>query len=41
MEMLTISHVNKSFGENRIIRDMSFSVKEQTIYGFIGPNGAR
>lgn len=40
MEMLTISHVNKSFGENRIIRDMSFSVKEQTIYGFIGPNGA-
>lgn len=40
MEMLTISHVNKSFGANQIIRDMSLSVKEHTIYGFIGPNGA-
>lgn len=40
MEMLTISHINKSFGANQIIRDMSLSVKEHTIYGFIGPNGA-
>ena len=40
MDMLTISHVSKSFGENKVIDDLSFSVKEHTIFGFIGQNGA-
>lgn len=40
MDILTLSHVFKSFGSNQIISDLSFSVPEHTIYGFIGPNGA-
>lgn len=40
MEMLKLSHVEKSFGDNRVIQDLSLTVKEHTIYGFIGPNGA-
>ena len=40
MEMLTLSHVCKKFGSNRIIDDLSFQVPEHTIYGFIGQNGA-
>ena len=40
MEMLTLSHVCKKFGTNRIIDDLSFQVPEHTIYGFIGQNGA-
>lgn len=38
--MLTISHVNKSFGNKQILKDLTFSVCENTIYGFIGENGA-
>lgn len=40
MDMLKVSHVSKKFGSNRIIEDLSFAVKEHTIYGFIGQNGA-
>lgn len=38
--MLTLSHVSKSFGKNQILKDLDFSVRENTIYGFIGQNGA-
>lgn len=40
MEMLTLSHVSKSFGTNKIIDDLSFSVPEHSVFGFIGKNGA-
>ncbi len=40
MEMLTLSHVSKRFGENQVLRDVSFSVPEHTIFGFVGKNGA-
>lgn len=40
MDMLKVSHVQKAFGSSRIIEDLSFSVKEHTLYGFIGQNGA-
>jgi ABC-2 type transport system ATP-binding protein len=40
MDVLTLSHVSKSFGSHQIITDLSFSVPEHTIYGFIGQNGA-
>lgn len=40
MDMLKVSHVYKAFGSSRIIEDLSFSVKEHTLYGFIGQNGA-
>ena len=40
MNMLEVSHAVKTFGSNRIIEDLSFNVKEHSIYGFIGQNGA-
>ncbi|MCI8610128.1 MAG: ABC transporter ATP-binding protein [Firmicutes bacterium] len=40
MEVLTLSHVAKSFGSRQILRDVSFSVAENTVFGFVGQNGA-
>ena len=40
MDMLKLSHVSKSFGERQIVKDISFSVPESTVFGFIGQNGA-
>ena len=53
MDMLTCSHVSKSFGkrkisdkkfnrefDNKVLMDLTFSVPEHTIFGFIGQNGA-
>ena len=40
MDILEISHVSKSFGSNKIIEDLSFSVPEHSVFGFIGKNGA-
>lgn len=40
MEILKIEHLCKSFGTNKVIDDLSFSVDEHTIYGFLGQNGA-
>lgn len=38
--MLRIEHVSKSFGTQRVLDDVSFSVPQGTIYGLLGPNGA-
>lgn len=40
MDVLTLSHVSKSFGDKQIVKDISFSVPEHSIFGFIGQNGA-
>ncbi|MCI8668960.1 MAG: ABC transporter ATP-binding protein [Lachnospiraceae bacterium] len=40
MDILTLSHVSKSFGTNKVIDDLSFSVPEHSVFGFIGQNGA-
>lgn len=40
MEMLSLSHVAKNFGEKQVLRDVSFSVPEHTVFGFVGQNGA-
>ena len=40
MDMLTLSHVAKNFGEKQVLRDVSFSVSEHTVFGFVGKNGA-
>lgn len=40
MDMLTLSHVAKHFGEKEVLRDVSFSVPEHTVFGFVGQNGA-
>lgn len=39
MDILTLSHVSKSFGNHKVIDDLSFSVPEHSVFGFIGQNG--
>ena len=38
--MITVSGLTKSYGKNRGINDISFSIPEGEIVGFLGPNGA-
>lgn len=40
MNILEIQNLSKSFGNNKVIDDLSFSVPEHSIFGFIGKNGA-
>ncbi len=40
MGMLTLTHIAKKFGEKQVLRDVSFSVPEHTVFGFVGQNGA-
>ena len=40
MSALVLSHVSKTFGGLRAVRDVSFEVPERAIFGVIGPNGA-
>lgn len=40
MEMLRLSHVKKYFGEKQVLRDVTFSIPEHTVFGFVGQNGA-
>lgn len=37
--MLTISHVNKSFGDLQVVRDFSLTVNDREIVALIGPSG--
>lgn len=40
MDMLVVSNVNKRFGSREVIKDLSFSIPEKSIFGFVGRNGA-
>lgn len=40
MDILQFSQVQKSFGSRQVLKDITFSVPEHSIFGFIGPNGA-
>lgn len=40
MDILQINHQKKSFGSREVLRDLSFSVPEHTVFGFVGQNGA-
>ncbi|MDO5409827.1 MAG: ABC transporter ATP-binding protein [Lachnospiraceae bacterium] len=40
MDILEISHIAKTFGNKKVIDDLSFSVPEHSVFGFIGQNGA-
>jgi ABC-2 type transport system ATP-binding protein len=37
---LVVEHINKSFAEFHVIKDLSMEVKEGSIFGFLGANGA-
>ena len=38
--MLTAQSITKTFGGNRAVDEVSFTIKKGTITGLIGPNGA-
>ena len=38
--MIKVEHLVKSFGANRAVDDISFSVERGEVLGFLGPNGA-
>jgi ABC-type multidrug transport system ATPase subunit len=38
--LLEIAGVSKTFGKSRVLSDISFSVGEAEVVGFVGPNGA-
>jgi len=40
VEVLNIENLSKKFGAQKVLDEISFSVKEGSIYGFIGQNGA-
>lgn len=40
MDILTIAGLGKAFGNQCVLDDLSFSVPEGSIYGFIGKNGS-
>lgn len=40
MDALKIDNLHKSFGKNTIINGLSMSIPENTIFGFLGKNGA-
>ena len=39
-DILTVSHLQKSFGHLKAVDDLSFEVREGEILGMMGPNGA-
>lgn len=40
MNILEIAHITKTFGAKKVLNDLSFSVPEHSVFGFIGQNGA-
>lgn len=40
MDMISLSHINKSYGKHSVLRDVSLTVRQGEIYGLVGKNGA-
>jgi len=40
MKIVEVSHIAKSFGEIKAVRDVTFAVNPGEIFGMLGPNGA-
>lgn len=40
MKILEINHCNKSFGDNKVLKDISLSVSEGQVVSIIGPSGS-
>ena len=37
---ILVSHISKSYKDQEVLKDVSFSINEGEIVGFLGPNGA-
>lgn len=40
MPLLDVKHLQKSYGQKKILNDLSFSVNKGEVVGLLGPNGA-
>ncbi|WP_310603150.1 ABC transporter ATP-binding protein [Anaerosporobacter sp.] len=40
MDILNVEHVSQSFGNTKVLDDVSFAVPENSVFGFLGQNGA-
>ena len=40
MSAIELDNITKSFSEHRAVNQLSLSVPEKSVYGFIGPNGS-
>lgn len=40
MALLEVSHITKSYGNNKVLNDVTFSVSKGKIVGLLGPNGS-
>ena len=40
MALLEVSHVSKSYGNNRVLDDVTFNITKCKIVGLLGPNGS-
>jgi ABC-2 type transport system ATP-binding protein len=40
MPVIEVKDINKSFGETKVLRDVSFTVESGDFFGLFGPNGA-
>jgi len=40
MSLVTVSHLTKNFKNHKAVDDLSFTVQEGDVYGFLGQNGA-
>lgn len=38
--IVTLSHIQKSFGSKEVLKDLNFTITPGSIVGYIGPNGA-
>lgn len=40
MNMITVEHLTKRYGDFTAVDDLSFEIEEGHVYGFLGPKGA-
>ncbi|MDN4619147.1 lantibiotic protection ABC transporter ATP-binding protein [Paenibacillus sp. PsM32] len=40
INLLEIEHLQKTFGKEKAVKDVSFQVQKNSIFGLLGPNGA-
>ena len=38
--MIAVENISKSYGNRKVLEDISFKIEENGVYGFLGPNGA-